>query len=113
MNERMVLAVVSSSVQPTYADDASVLFFFNMHKSPRHNALRVCMYGVSSRPALAGGVCMYVLNRPERRGRPADSAMMADAAGRPPPGLGPRRSGFRHVGGRSSFGPFSPVAYSC
>ena len=55
------------------------------------------MYGVSSRPALAGGVCMYVLNRPERRGRPADSAMMADAAGRPPPGLGPRRSGFRHV----------------
>ena len=28
---------------------------------------------------------MYVLNRPERRGRPADSAMMADAAGRPPP----------------------------
>ena len=90
-----------------------VLFFFNIHKSPRHNALGVCMYGVSSRPALAGGVCMYVLNRPERRGRPADSAMMADAAGRPPPGLGPRRSGFRHVGGRSSFGPFSPVAYSC
>ena len=68
----------------------SVLFFFNIHKSPRHNAL-----GVSW------------------RGRPADSAMMADAAGRPPPGLGPRRSGFRHVGGRSSFGPFSPVAYSC
>ena len=71
--------------------------------APRHNALGVCMYGVSSRPALAGGVCMYVLNRPERRGRPADSAMMADAAGRPPPGLGPRRSGFRHVGGRSFF----------
>ena len=89
------------------------VLFFNRRKSPRHNALGVCMYGVSSRPALAGGVCMYVLNRPERRGRPADSAMMADAAGRPPPGLGPRRSGFRHVGGRSSFGPFSPVAYSC
>ena len=43
-----------------------VLYFFNIHKSPRHIARGVCMYGASSSPAQAGGVCMYVLTSPER-----------------------------------------------
>ena len=43
-----------------------VLYFFNIHKSPRHSTRGVCMYGASSSPAQAGGVCMYVLTSPER-----------------------------------------------
>ena len=75
------------------------------------------MYRASSNPARAGGVCMYVLTSPERvevglrsacdidgMSRKANSAMMADAAGRLPasgsrPGPSPRVRGHGSGGG--------------
>ena len=88
-----------------------VLYFFNIHKSPRHIARGVCMYGASSSPAQAGGVCMYVLTSPERvevglrhRRREPQSRlrqMMADAAGRPP-ALGSRHGPSPRVRGHGS-----------
>ena len=76
--------------------------FFNIHKSPRHIARGVCMYGASSSPAQAGGVCMYVLTSPERvevglrhRRREPQSRLRHDGRRRGSPAPRPRAAMLR------------------